>query len=241
MHGKHQRRREGGEVEIAARVVAPLLVRAGPAERRDPIELPAPAGREVPHGRDIRDQSHDQEHGRHGEVRADRELVPDQRRFEIRPEAAFVGIWDQPVEIPLPSDVYQRKQPRRHDREYRHRFRGPVHGRAPPRSEEEEDRRDQRPRVGDAHPEDEAGDKNGPIDGMRVPGQSQSVAQQKQESDDADAQQTDGSAEQEEVPARRRAQRARDRARHVVVGQPCRGPSLSHDSASPAPPREPDT
>src|SRR2546429_4944795 len=44
------------------------------------------------------------------------------------------------VEVPLPPDVNQRKQPGRHHREHRHRFRGAVDGGAPARAEEEQNR-----------------------------------------------------------------------------------------------------
>src|SRR2546427_9336307 len=56
-------------------------------------------------------------------------------RLEVGPQAALIGIRDQPVEIPLTADVDQREQPGRHHGENRHRLGGAVHGGAP-RSEE---------------------------------------------------------------------------------------------------------
>src|SRR2546425_2643715 len=114
VHREDQGRREGGEVQITACVVPPLFVGACPPDRRERVQLLAPPRRQVAHGGDVGDQTHDQEHGRDGEVHPDRKLVPDERRLEVGPQATFVGIRNQPVEVPLPTDVNQWKEPGRH-------------------------------------------------------------------------------------------------------------------------------
>src|SRR5438309_1629264 len=85
-------RYQHAEVQVAARVVPPLLVGAKTPDRGGGVELLAQPRREVAHGGDVGNQPHDEEDGRDGEVRPDRELVPDERRLEVGPEAALVGI-----------------------------------------------------------------------------------------------------------------------------------------------------
>ena len=164
VHREHQRGGQGGEVEIGPRVVPPLVVGALPADRGDLVDLLPPPGRLVPHRGDVRNQAEHEERGRDREVRGDREDVPDERRLEVGPEEPGVRIGQQPVEDPLAADVDDREEARGHDGEHRHGLGGAIDRRAPGRPEEEQDRRDQRARVSDTHPEHEGGDVHAPED-----------------------------------------------------------------------------
>src|SRR6266571_2676251 len=88
---------------------------------------------------------------------------------------------------------------------------------APARAEQEEDRRDQRARVRDAHPEHEAGNVDGPVHRVRIAREPQPVAQQEQQAHDSDREQRHRQGEQREVPLPRIAQGARDGAGNDVV------------------------
>ena len=107
------------------------------------------------HG-DVRNQTDVEERRGDRQVRRDREHVPDERALEVRPDEPPVRVRDQPEELPRTPDVNDREEPRRHDREDRHRFRASVDRRAEAGPEQVQNRGDQRSGVADTDPEDEA-------------------------------------------------------------------------------------
>ena len=169
MDADHERRGEGGEEEVRARVVTPLLVGAAPAERHHGVEAAPPARGRVAQRGGVGDQPGEEEQRAHHQVGGDGERVPHQGRAEVDPERALVRVGEDPVSEPRPSEMDDGEESRRRHREHRHRFRDPVHGGAEPGAEEEEDGRDERARVRDSHPEDEVGDQDAPGDGAVEP------------------------------------------------------------------------
>ena len=81
----------------------------------------------------------------------------------------------------------------------------------------------------DADPEDEAGDEDGPVDGMGIARQAEAEAQQRKQAADPDRQQGDGGAQQQEVPFPRVPQRPSDRPGDEIVAQ--LGAGLRHHTA----------
>ena len=168
--GEDQRRRQRGQEDVGLPEVMPLAVRATPTERDDFVELLPQTRRRVPRSRQIRNGTQVEEDRRDREIRRHGEDVPHQRGTEVRPKKPAVRIRDEPVCVPNPSHMDERKQARRHDREHRHRFGRAVDRLAPRSAEQKEDRGNQRPRVCDTDPEHEGGDVDAPAHGTREPG-----------------------------------------------------------------------
>ena len=118
--------------------------------------------RAVAQHRDVRNEPDVEERGRDGEVRRDGEHVPHQRALEVRPDEPPVRVRNQPEELPRPADVNDREESGRHDGEHRHRFGASVNRGAEAGAEEIQNGRDQRARVADTDPEDEADDVDAP-------------------------------------------------------------------------------
>ena len=158
VHRQDQRRRERREQAVRAPVVPPLVVRALPAQRQHRVDAPPPARRGVAERGDVGHEAHDEEDRADAQVGRDREHVPRERRAEVRPQVTLVGVRQHEVREPDAPGVDHREEAGGQDREDRHRLRRAVNGRPPARTEEVEDRRDQRARVPDADPEHERRD-----------------------------------------------------------------------------------
>ena len=79
-------------------------IRVAPPEREHAVDLLAERIRlAVAQRGEVGDQSDEEERRRDGQVREDREHVPDQRTLELRPDEAPVRIRNQPEELPRPS------------------------------------------------------------------------------------------------------------------------------------------
>jgi hypothetical protein len=217
VHREHQRRRERGEEEIHPREVPPLAIGVPPPHRQDGEDLLAHrVGLAVAEHRDVRDQPDVEEGARDGEIGEDREDVPDERALEVGPDQPPVRIRDQPEELPRASEVENRKEPGRHDGEDGHRLRASVDRRSEPCAEQVQNGRDQRPRVTNAHPENEGDDVHPPHDGRVVPGDAEARIDLVDPGRCADDQEQDRRAEADE-PGDRRMQRADDLTIDLLV------------------------
>ena len=130
----------------------PLGVRTLPAPCENGVDAPPPAGGGVPDRGDVGDEPNDEEDHAYRQVGADREHVPHQRRFEIRPEMPLIGIREKEVEEPHSSQVEDREQSGGHDREDGHSLCSPVDRSPPPSSEQVQDRGDEGAGVADPDP-----------------------------------------------------------------------------------------
>ena len=143
--------------------------------RRGSCRPPSSTRRPVTRDGDVGNQADEEEEHRDRQVGVDREDVPQERALEVHPQNALVRVGQQEVELPEPPDVDQREQRRGEHGEDRHRLGAAVDRVAPLRSEEEEDRRDQRAGVADTDPEHEGDDVDAPEDGRLVTGDAQTV------------------------------------------------------------------
>ena len=165
MHREHQRCRETSENQVSPLIIAPVPVRAGPAEREQAVgELAEFRPGPVAHHREVRNQTHiPEEHG-HREIGRDGEHVPHQRRAELRPDAVRVGQRQQPPTKPDAPDVNERENAGAHDGKNRHRFGRAVDGGAPALAQQKENRGNERSGVANADPPDEVDDGPAPHD-----------------------------------------------------------------------------
>ena len=115
--------------------------------------------------RQVRDHAEVEEEEAPREVGRDGHGVPQERGAEVRPELAFARIREDVVEPPVPAQVHQGVEAAHHQGQGGHRLGPPQDGRAPGGPGDPEDRGDERPRVGEADPEDEEDDHHPPHDG----------------------------------------------------------------------------
>ena len=167
-HGVHrddERCGEAGEQEIGGLVAVPVACRAAPAHGEHAVhEAPRAGLRAVAQGCEVGDQPDEPEEQRDREVGEDREHVPHQRAPELRPEGHRVRVGDEPVEVPGAAQVEEREEAGAGDGEDGHRLREAVDRLPPLLAEQEEDGRDERPRVPDADPPHEVDDREAPRD-----------------------------------------------------------------------------
>ncbi len=168
VHRHHERRRQPREQEVRRLVAVPVLRRAAPAERRDPVDLlEHRVLRLVAQRRKVGDETHEPEEQRDGRVGRDREHVPHERTPELRPETHRVRIRQQPVgRDPRPPGVHEREDGRARHREERHRLGEAIDRRSPLLVEQEQDRRDERAGVTDPDPPDQVDDREAPAHGV---------------------------------------------------------------------------
>ena len=91
VHRKHQRRGKTGQKQIRHFVMAPVAVRAAPAEGENAVEEFLDLRRRaIAQGRQIGNQARVPKQHRDREIGRDREHVPEQRAAEVRPDAVVV-------------------------------------------------------------------------------------------------------------------------------------------------------
>ena len=95
--------------------------------------------------------------------------VPHQRALELRPDHPPVRIRGQPEELPGSAEVQDRKQARGHDRKHGHHLGTAIDRGTESGAKQIQNRGDQRARVSDTDPEDEADDVDRPHHGWRQP------------------------------------------------------------------------
>ena len=142
----------------------PLPRRALPSQRQHAVDLLAQAGGGVANSGEVGDGGQIQEGSAAGEIGGDGEEVPGQRRAEIGPYIALVGIRNHPVGEPRPPDVAKRNDAADQDRKDGDGLRAASDRAAPGGIAETQNRGDQSSGVADADPEDEIGDIEGPED-----------------------------------------------------------------------------
>ena len=140
----------------------PLPRSALPAQGQDSVEFFPPASRFVAHQRPIRDDRQQKEGDAARQISADGEEIPHQGRAKLRPDVALAGIGGQPEEEPGPSEVDDGKQAADHQSKDGNHLSTTRHRTAPRGVGKAQYRRDQRPGMADADPEDEVGDVKGP-------------------------------------------------------------------------------
>ena len=157
--GDDEHRGEAGEQDIHRLVVAPLARGAEPSQRGDAVAELADLGRGT--------VAEDGEIGNHPgkpEERGDRQIaghrkdVPEQGAREVGPHAVVVGNRKEEPDEPDAADVDRRIDTCADDCKNGHRLGRTGNGEAPFLAGQEEDRRDERSRVGHRYPEDEVGD-----------------------------------------------------------------------------------
>ena len=175
--------------------MAPLPVRALPAEGQDGVQLSPPVPYAVACDRDVGNEAEVKEEHADGQIRRDGEYVPHQRRLKIDPQVTLVGVGKQPVEIPGSPKVNDRKQTGGHHREDGHRLGGPRDRRAPAGAKQEQDGGDQRAGMGDPDPKHEVGDVNRPHHGRVIAGDTETGPNLVGEGVDAQCQDGENQAE----------------------------------------------
>ena len=129
--GEDQRRCKCCKEAVRLHVVAPLPIRAAPAQAHGAIDLRDHAPRPVAEGREVGNEADVEEDGRDCEVGRDRENVPHQRRLEVLPELTLVGVGEQPVGIPHSANVNRWEECCSHDGKDRHGLSGSVNASTP--------------------------------------------------------------------------------------------------------------
>ena len=170
--GEDERGRDAGQDQVRHLVVAPVAARAAPAHGEEPVdpgpERLADRGEPVAHGRQVGDHAHVPEEHRDRAVGRDREHVPLERRAEVLPDVVRVRQREEEPGVPHAADVEHREDARADDGEDRHGLGRAVDRGAPLLAQEAQDRRDERPGVADADPEDEVDDVPRPVDRVAV-------------------------------------------------------------------------
>ena len=158
-----ERGRERGEEAVGPPVVAPLRSEPSQPERQHRVDLLLPAGGGVPQRGDVRHEPDDEEHRADGEVRRDREHVPDQRRLEVRPEvSAGSGTASASTRTTCARRGSAGRGPAVMTAKMVIASAPAVDRRPPLRPEQVQDRGDQRARVPDTDPEHEGRDVHRP-------------------------------------------------------------------------------
>ena len=166
VHRNHQRRRQPRQQQVGDLVAIPMDRRPPPTHRQNAVDDLRPAvGRAIAQGGEVGNQSHEPEHRRNRRVGRHGEHVPHQWAAKLRPHTHRVGVGEQPISQPRPSEVDQREDPRASHREQSHRLGETVDRRTPVLLEQQQDGRDQRARVADADPPDEVDDRETPAHG----------------------------------------------------------------------------
>ena len=124
---------------------------------------PPAAGAVADHGQ-VGEHPQVEEEAAADDVGRDGGHVPQQGRAEVGPEPALVGIGDHVEEGPVAPQVDQREEAGHGDAEDGHRLGGAQDRSAPVGLGEAQDRGDHGAGVGQADPEDEAGDVEAPHD-----------------------------------------------------------------------------
>src|SRR5580698_2562773 len=116
----------------------------------------------ITHGRKIGHQTDEPENQRYGQVRGNREYVPDQRAARIGPQPHGIGVGKQPVRKRGTAQVQDGEHAGLSDREQRHGFGKSIDRGTPVLFQQQQNRRDQRSSVADTDPPDEVDDGKAP-------------------------------------------------------------------------------
>src|SRR5437667_489160 len=152
--------------------MAPVAVRAAPAERENSIKEFSHLGSgAIAQRAEIGNKSGVPEQHRNGEVGRDCEHVPEEWAAEVGPNAVVVRQRREIPRHPDTANVDAGENGGANHREKRHRFRGAIDRGAPFLPQQVEDGADERAGVTDTDPEYEVGDVPGPADGrIETPG-----------------------------------------------------------------------
>src|SRR5262245_44798950 len=141
----------------------PLARSPFPAKRQQGVDFLPPARTGVANRSPIGNNRQKKERDAARQVREDGEKIPGQRRAEIRPDMALVGIRDQEICQPWTADVADWNDCADQKREYGDGL-GASRNRPPPRRVgEAQDGGDKRACVADTYPEDEISNVKAPV------------------------------------------------------------------------------
>ena len=155
VNGNDQGGCQGGKKQIAAGIMPPLFMCAGPSQGENGKDFFADSRCPIPDGGQIRQHAGVPEQGTDGQIGADGNDIEHQRRLKIGPQGPLVGHRQHVKDHPDAAQMNKRKKTRSTDRENRHGFGGPGNGISPARPEQVQNGGDQGPRVGDTDPEHE--------------------------------------------------------------------------------------
>src|SRR4029077_3581030 len=93
-----------------------------------------------------------------GEISKNGEKIPEQRRAKIRPDVAFAGVGNEPVEEPGAAEMADGDDRADGEREDRDGFGAARHRAAPTGIRQAQNSGDKRPGMADSDPENEIGD-----------------------------------------------------------------------------------
>ena len=163
---QYEGRSQSGKDEGERLPSLPVFGCSGPAKGENFIHLLAKALRSVAERGEVGHKPRVPEEHRHRKVGTDGEDVPHEGRIEVWPHRTTrVGIGEDEKSIPDASHMDERKQAGTHHGKDRHSLGRAVDTCTPPLAEEQQNGRDERPRVTDTDPPDEVGNIPTPVNG----------------------------------------------------------------------------